>query len=208
VVVPFSIITVAVLVRELRSRRSYLMLLVLATLGILLTPRYYWDRVLALRDIASGGARDWSVYTRWLALTTAWELFLHHPLTGVGIGNFIVAGAYRVFLRIVVHNTYLEILVGTGVFGLMTFLWMVLAGLRATVSGARRRWVTQPVWIQSLCFYVALSGISIWASALFGSMPFRYPLWIPVAAGLVIGNLLRIDRAAAPAWPPRLAPLR
>ena len=199
VVVPFAVIAVATLIRELRSRRSYAVLILLVTAGILLTPRYYWDRVMALRDIASGGARDWSVYTRWLAMTTAWDLFLQHPLTGVGLGNFIVAGAYRVFLRIVAHNTYLEILVGTGLFGLTTFIWIVGAGIRAAVSGARRRWVSQPEWVRSLCFYVSLSAISIWLSAVFASMPFRYPLWIPVATGLVIGNLLRGDREEAAA---------
>ena len=197
VVVSFAVIAVAILVRELRSRRSYFLLLLLTAAGLLLTPRYYWDRVLALRDIASGTARDWSVYTRWLAMTTAWDLFLAHPLTGVGIGNFIVAGAYRVFVRMVVHNTYLEILVGTGVFGLMTYLWIFAAGIRGAVAGARRNWVSQPAWIRSLCFYVSLSAVSILLSAMFGSMPFRYPLWIPVAAGLVIGNLLRREPAEA-----------
>ncbi|HEU4364350.1 MAG TPA: O-antigen ligase family protein [Candidatus Krumholzibacteria bacterium] len=197
VVVPFAAITLAVLIREVRSRRSYALLILLTAVGILLTPRYYWDRVLALQDVFSGSARDWSVYTRWLAMTTAWDLFLRHPFTGVGLDNFIVAGAHRVFVRIVAHNTYLEILVGTGLFGLLTYLWMLWAGIRAAVTGARRRWVSQPDWVRSLCFYVSLSGVSIGLSALFGTIPFVYPVWIPVAAGLVIGNLLRRDGAEA-----------
>ncbi|MDH4037038.1 MAG: O-antigen ligase family protein [Candidatus Krumholzibacteria bacterium] len=199
VVVPFAAIALAVLVREVHSKRSWVFLLLLTVAGIVLTPRYYWDRVMALRDVASGSQKDWSVYTRWLAMTTAWELFLKHPLTGVGLGNFIVAGAYKVFLRIVAHNTYLEILVGTGIFGLTTFLWILAAGIRSAVAGARHHWASQPAWVRSLCFYVALSAVSIWLSALFGSMPFRYPLWIPVAASLVVGNLLRSDRAQAAA---------
>ncbi|HEX5131730.1 MAG TPA: O-antigen ligase family protein [Candidatus Krumholzibacteria bacterium] len=197
VVFPFTFVAIAVLIRELRSRRSYIVLALLTTLGILLTPRYYWERVLALRDAMSASSRDWSVYTRWLAMTTAWDLFVQHPLTGVGLGNFILAGAYRVFLRIVVHNSYLEILVGTGVFGLLGFLWILASGIRNSVAGARRRWLDQPEWVRSLSFYSALSGVSICMSAFFGTMPFRYPLWIPVAAGLVIGNLLRADRRVA-----------
>jgi O-antigen ligase len=197
VVIPFAVIVVAVLVREMKSRRSVLLLALLTAVGILFTPRYYWERVESLQDVASGGTRDWSVYTRWLAMTTAWELFLEHPLTGVGLGNFVVAGAYRLFLRMVVHNSFLEILVGTGIPGLVAYLWMLGAGVRGAFDGARHRWKTQPEWIRSLCFYLCLSAVSIWLSALFGTMPFRFPVWMPVAAGLVAGNLLRRDRAEA-----------
>jgi O-antigen ligase len=195
VVFPIGVILLATLIREMHSRRAYLIVLLIAVAGALITPRYYWERVLALREALSstGAPRDWSVYTRWLAMTTAWELFLRHPFTGVGLGNFIVAGAYRLFVRIVVHNTYLEILVGTGIFGLVAFLGILTAGIRGAAAGARRRWVAQPEWVRSLSFYTALSGVSICLSAFFGTMPFRYPLWIPVAAGLVVGNLLRAD---------------
>jgi O-antigen ligase len=194
VVVPFSVVLVAVAVRELRGRRSWVSLLALIALGILLTPRYYWERVSGLREAFASTTIDWSVYTRLLALRTAWELFLQHPLTGVGLGNFIVASAYKVFLRIVVHNSYLEILVGTGVFGLAAFLGILWSGVRHALAGARHRWRSQPEWTRSLAFYFALSAISICLSAFFGTMPFRYPMWVPVAAGLVIGNLLRADR--------------
>jgi O-antigen ligase len=146
----------------------------------------------ALRDTS----QDWSVYTRMLALQTAWELFLDHPLIGVGLGNFLGASAYRLFVRIVVHNTYLEILVGTGIAGLCVFLAMLGAGARQAIAGARRRWVAHPQWLRSLSFYVFLSAVSISVSAFFATMPFRYPLWIPVACGLVIGNLVRADQAA------------
>ncbi len=201
VVAPFAVVVLAVLVRELRSRRSYVLLVALAVLGLALTPRFYWERVMALREAFSPSVagRDWSVYTRWMAMTAAWDMFLQHPFTGVGIGNFIVAAASRVFLRIVAHNTYLEILVGTGIFGLLSYLAILGSGIRCTVHGVRHRWVSQPAWVRSLCFYLLLSGVSILISAFFGTMPFRYPVWIPVAAGLVVGNLLREDRAQAAA---------
>jgi O-antigen ligase len=198
VVVPFAVILAAVVLREMRSRRSYLALVAVLSIGLLLTPRYYWDRLLGLREAFATTSLDWSVYTRMLALRTAWEMFLDHPLTGVGLGNFIVASAYQVFVRIVVHNSYLEILVGTGIFGLMAYLVILHAGLRYTWAGARRRWRRHPEWMRSLSFYVMLSAASICLSAAFGTMPFRYPLWVPVAAGLVIGGLLREDQAADP----------
>ena len=110
-----------------------------------------------------------------------------------------MAAAYKVFLRIVVHNTYLETLVGTGVFGLLSFLLIIASGFRHIVAGARDRWEGRPEWMQSACFYCALSAASIWMSAFFGTMPFRHPFWVPIAVGLVIANLLRENRAALPA---------
>ncbi len=196
VVFAFSFVTVCVLAREARSRRAYITLFALLALGLLLAPAFYWERVLGLRDAFEDTTLDWSVYTRLLALQTAWDMFLTHPFTGVGIGNFFVTASYKLFVRMVVHNTYLEVLVGTGIFGLMAFLMVLLSGLRHSLSGARHRWTRHPVWLRSASFYWLLSGISICMSAFFGSMPFRYFIWVPVAAGLVIGNLLREDRNA------------
>ena len=194
---PLAMITVAVVLREVRSRRSFTIMAVLVAVGLVATPQIWWERVLGLGAAFQSTTLDWSVYTRLLALHTAWEMFLHHPITGIGIGNFIVAAAYKVFLRIVVHNTYLETLVGTGVFGLLSFLFIIASGFRHMVGGARERWEGQPEWMQSACFYCALSAASIWMSAFFGTMPFRHPFWVPIAVGLVIANLLRENRAAS-----------
>jgi O-antigen ligase len=195
---PLAMIAAAVLIREVRSKKSYASLIVVVGLMAVFIPPVYWQRLFALRDAFETTTLDWSVYTRLLALRTAWEMFLDHPLTGVGIGNFITAAAYKVFVRIVVHNSYLEILVGTGVFGLFMFLVVLYSGFRHCLAGARVRWARQPAWVRSACFYCALSAVSIWISAFFGTMPFRQPFWVPIGAGLVIGNLLREDREPAP----------
>jgi O-antigen ligase len=191
---PFAFVGAAVMIREARSRHTYVALVALLALGIVLAPQYYWERVLGLRDALQTTTLDWSVYTRLMALQTAWEMFLAHPFTGVGIGNFFVAAAYKLFVRMVVHNSYLEILVGTGIFGLIAFLLVLLSGLRHSIAGVAHRWTHHPDWLRSACFYWVLSAGSISMSAFFGSMQFRYFIWVPVAAGLVIGNLLAEDR--------------
>jgi O-antigen ligase len=196
---PLAMIVGAVLAREVRSRRAVLIVAVLATAVLILTPHAWWDRVLGLGAAFQTTTLDFSVYTRLLALHTAWDMFLHHPFTGIGIGNFIVAAAYKVFMRVVVHNSYLEILVGTGVFGLLSFLFIMASGFRHTLSGVRARWDGHPEWMRSACFYCALSAASIWMSSFFGTMPFRQPFWIPIAIGLVIANLMREHSSGATA---------
>lgn len=197
VVIALTVVLIGIAVHELRSRpRSFWLLGILIAMGLMLAPRYYWERVVDLPNALRDTTQDWSVYTRLLALQTAWEMFLDHPLTGVGLGNFLGASAYRLFVRIVVHNTYLEILVGTGIVGLSLFLAMLGSGLRHAIAGARRGWSRHPAWMPALSYYVTLSALAISLSAAFATMPFRYPLWVPVAAGLVIGNLLRAEKRA------------
>jgi O-antigen ligase len=196
---PLAFIAGAVLLREVRSKRSFLIVAAMIAVMLILTPNVWWERVLGLGAAFQTTTLDWSVYLRLLALHTAWSMFLAHPFTGIGIGNFIVAGSYQLFVRIVAHNTYLEILVGTGVFGLLGLLLVMFSGFRYTIAGYRARWKASPPWMRSACFYCGLSGISIWMSAGFGSWPFRHPFWVPVATGFVIANLLRQDQEASSA---------
>ena len=196
VVFAFTFVVLATVIRERVGKRSFIAFVILLGLAILLAPRAYWNRVLGLRDAFETTTLDWSVYLRLKALQTAWEMFLERPFTGIGIGNFWDASAPRLFVRMVVHNSYLEILVGTGVFGLTAFLMMLLSGLRHSVTGTRRLWRRHPAWMQTASFYCLLSAGSICISAFFGNLPFRYFPWIPVAFGLVLGNLLAEDRRA------------
>ncbi|HEX6791313.1 MAG TPA: O-antigen ligase family protein [Candidatus Krumholzibacteria bacterium] len=196
-VFPFTLVVIAMLVREARSRRAYISIGVLVALGLVLAPHAYWERVFGLRQAFESETLDWSVYLRLIAMRTAWELFQHHPFTGVGLGNFSDAAAYQLFVRIPAHNTFLEILVGLGIFGLLAYVLVILSGLRHSLAGARQRWSHHPSWMRSASFYWSLSAISICVSALFGNLMFRYYLWVPVAAGLVIGNLLREEKSSS-----------
>jgi O-antigen ligase len=193
---PLAMIAGAVLLREVRTRRSFLVTIVLVAFVVALIPIQWWNRVLGLGAAFQTTTLDWSVYVRLLALHTAWDLFLKHPFTGVGIGNFQVASAYNLFARIVAHNSYLDILVGVGVFGLLCFLFIQYSGFRHLFAGARNRWEGQPEWLRSACFYCALSALSIWMSAFFGTIYFTHPFWIPMAIGIVVANLLRQQETA------------
>lgn len=198
---PLAMITAAVLVREVRSRRSFIITVVMVAIVIMLIPREWWTRVLGLGAAIQTTTLDWSVYVRLLAIHTAWALFLAHPLTGVGIGNFEVASAYNLFYRIVAHNSYLDVLVGMGIFGLLCLLFIQYSSLRHTVAGARNRWEGQPEWLRAACFYCVLSALSIWMSAFFGTIYFTHPFWIPMGIGIVIANLLRQQGTATTSAP-------
>jgi O-antigen ligase len=50
----------------------------------------------------------------------AWEIIQEHPWAGVGLGNFNLASSRYA------HNSYLQIWAEMGVFGLLSFIWMVV----------------------------------------------------------------------------------
>ncbi len=104
-------------------------------------PESYWHRQSSLiRE------NDFSLQRRASYLTVGWEAFKKHPLLGNGPGTFrdiyadSVMGA--VFerkdstRRRYAHNTYLEVLVGSGLLGLTLFL-VLLAVTLASFSRAR-----------------------------------------------------------------------
>lgn len=68
----------------------------------------------------------------------AWNMFLQHPLIGIGLNTFTpnyakfgvtntaIAAGYA-------HNTFLQIMAELGLFGLMTFIWILAAFFNSTI---------------------------------------------------------------------------
>ena len=114
-----------------------------AMITLLLTPAAYWERQRTVTDTS-----DSSISRRMDYIVVAWDAFRDHPLLGSGPGTFIdrweeavVAGQVekgesRNYRR-PAHNTYLEVLVGSGALGLGFYLLVVLWALQAFVRGQR-----------------------------------------------------------------------
>ena len=56
----------------------------------------------------------------------AWEIFMQHPIVGIGYNCFRVVGGYGYFT----HSTYMELLACTGIVGFILFMGPVLSGLK------------------------------------------------------------------------------
>jgi hypothetical protein len=177
---PFAIVLLAVFFRETRGRKS----------TVLLIPGYYWDRLLSLESVVESSQADYSLYLRLTAIKVALKMFAEHPFTGVGLGNFIARSGSDMFIRIFVHNLYLEILTGTGILGFLSLMLVFGSSIRESLRGVRARWQTGLEHMNSLSFYVLLSFAASLIAALFLSMPFSCSIWTPLAAGLVIGGMI------------------
>ena len=71
--------------------------------------------------------------------STAIAIARDHPVLGIGPDNFRLVYGSRLGLaasdtRVHTNNTYLEILVGMGVVGLVPLLWLLVAGARSTLA--------------------------------------------------------------------------
>ncbi len=117
-----------------------------AVLVILFVPATYWERQKTMADVKT----DASVGMRVAFLKTGWELFLRKPFLGFGPGTFLEEyattpnaakysytwGTYRMRA----HNTYLEVLVGSGLPSLLCFLLMIGVALwNFRIASARAR---------------------------------------------------------------------
>jgi O-antigen ligase len=88
-----------------------------------------------------------------------WQIFLDHPLFGIGYGENTLAlqsyydkiGAPSGLIISHSHNQYLHILAGLGLFGLAAYLWMMISLFRETWrTYVLRKSTNSPIWIQGL----------------------------------------------------------
>jgi O-antigen ligase len=105
-------------------------------------PRHYTDRLKTLADVASAEeSTDGAIRGRLSENIAGWNMFIDHPLLGVGLENS--STYYRRYARHIgldsrhedraMHNLYLQIAAETGLLGLTVFgmlLWVMFRGMR------------------------------------------------------------------------------
>ncbi|NIM20762.1 MAG: hypothetical protein GTO51_11140 [Candidatus Latescibacteria bacterium] len=181
----------APLFRELKSKRFYVGIALVFAASVFLTPKAYWIRLFSLGELARSRPGDWSILLRIRAAESAIHMFLQHPLTGVGLNNFIARSGTDLVVRIVAHNAYLEILSGVGLFGFLAYVGFCVSAVQNCLKGIRARWEARTAWMGDLSFYILISFIASLISCMFASTEFAYFVWFPLAGGLVAGNLVR-----------------
>ncbi|MCK5406011.1 MAG: O-antigen ligase family protein, partial [Candidatus Krumholzibacteria bacterium] len=188
-VISFAAVVLGVLVKEVKSPKIGAVMVLLLGVGVLLTPGYYWVRIMAVADLSQSVRSDWSFYLRYSAMRAAWDSFLEHPLTGVGLNNFRVRSASEVFVRIGPHNGYLEILADLGLFGFLTYMGVQYSALRQFAAGFRTQWQKGYEWLGDFSYYLILTMVSALVAVLFMDSEYNYLMWIPVAGGLSLANI-------------------
>jgi O-antigen ligase len=143
-----------------------------------------------------------------------WQVFSGHPLVGVGIGNFQVVEAHYVLTpgsisRIAyltdvpyfVHNTYLQLLAESGMIGLLGFLLVTGACMRAAWLAAARFDRLGRADYADLARAVLMGTIGMLVALFFITDGDDTRLWVLLAIGPVLLSAAARAGPAAPATP-------
>lgn len=175
-----------------RKLLSFVVFLVLAAVVWKATPDAYRARYLTVQQYAEGGNLDDSNKLRLEIWHGGWIIFLHHPLLGVGAGQFPTAfhdtlgAAHNGWVS--PHNTVLEVgcelgLVGLAIFGY--FVTQIVKGLRSALRLKYDLDAQTNYHLAVACFAMFI-GLVLMSSI--GHLLYR-PYWY-LLGGLVAANQL------------------
>jgi probable O-glycosylation ligase (exosortase A-associated) len=149
-----------------------------------LLPEGYLSRLGTITDVSSdptgsaqGRLGDW---------TASVEIVAQHPITGVGLGqNILALNQIRGSTWRAVHNVYLQYAVDLGLPGLFVFLWLFAAVFR-TARRVRRRAAADPALreVSLMAEGVQISLVAFAVSAFFH--PIAYQFYFFCIAGLAL----------------------
>jgi O-antigen ligase len=164
-------------------------------------PSSYWSRIKSITQTSS----DISIARRLSYTGIAWKSFKEHPILGTGPGSFPEVYAhsgtpYKYVsedYRRAAHNVYLEILVGTGILGLASFLIILLASLKDIFRARKRLILKGPKNLLSLFDAYLLSFISLLVFFYMISLLYNKYLWMMIAMAYIMTALVeKIETAS------------
>lgn len=208
VAVVSALVLIPLAPRNIRLRVSEVLLVGMAVLGVVMT--------LVLIDAVRGGdarlplasqiqesfqsrGKQLSEQDRVNQWRQAQSLIAEHPVFGWGLGKeyaFYSPGFYEFMRTDITHNITTDLLLRTGVIGLLLFLAAVLASLRDALLGWARE-VDARIAALALAAFCGLTGLVV--KGLVESLFEKYRL------AIVIGGLVGVSVAVAAS---RLAPQR
>ncbi|WP_179131072.1 O-antigen ligase family protein [Candidatus Entotheonella palauensis] len=164
-------------------------------------PTEYTARITTIFDAASSlvdeGQTDTAMQGRLSENLAGLQIFLDHPLLGVGLNNYPVH--YRRYAQRIgldlrhedrsAHNLYLQVAAETGILGLSMFgllLWVMLHGLRQTYLKFVQAGKTNDAEMV-MSFFIAVVGYLIAAVFLHSAYP-RY-FWLLFGIALAIAHI-------------------
>lgn len=203
--------TIAALVISPRHRRR---ILAMVAIGCVTVGAFAVSHPGALQRITDLGGGTSGRNDLW---RVGWQVFTGHPLVGVGIGNFQVVEAHYVLgagsisriayltdVPYFVHNTYLQLLAESGIIGLLGFLLVAGACMRAAWLAAARFDSLGRADYADLARAVLMGTIGMLVALFFITDGNDTRLWVLLA----IGPVLLSAAARASSAGPRAAALR
>lgn len=206
-ILALGVVMLLMLLRRPVRWRALAALALAAALAVPFLPPGYVDRLTALGQVGTVESNtDVSIRGRTAENRAGWGMFMDHPLTGVGLGNY--AGHYQEYARglgIEVkrvdrepHNLFLEVAAETGLPGLAAFGAM-LGGAFWALGTARRRWRAAAREADAgLAYAIGVALLGWLATSMFLHLDFARPVWLLLGLAFALPHLARADAAQDP----------
>ncbi|MBS4012815.1 MAG: O-antigen ligase family protein [Bacteroidetes bacterium] len=110
--------------------RIFFLILSVATISFFLVPEDFWTRASTIMHSLEGKIEDESIEVRLESYQAALKMFLDYPLAGVGLRNFQFLSSEYGAIKMVVHNSYLEVLTGGGLLAFIPFSLILINSWR------------------------------------------------------------------------------
>ena len=165
-------------------------------------PGGYGGRVLSIFNLAED--RSGTSEQRRDLLERAASIAFHHPIVGVGMGNFHIYSIHE----LVAHNSYLEIAAELGLVGLLAYLVLIFAPLRSlrrierangpptTRNAARVRGPDPKREVRYLCIALQATLVAYIVCSFFGSIQYQWYLYYPVAYAIALRRISGAESAS------------
>ena len=168
---------------------------------ILAAPGGYAGRITSMFNI--GEDPTGSSQARRDLLERAASVAIHHPIIGIGMGNFHIYSIHEQ----VAHNSYLEIAAELGLAGLGLYLLLIFAPLRslrkiedetAIANSRASSRVRDPKERETHYMSIALQGVlfAYIVCSFFGSIQYQWFLYYPVAYAIALRRIHGADPAS------------
>jgi hypothetical protein len=161
----------------------------------MMLPEDYVARILSISGVFQG-SDDGSIMQRRDLLSIGWELFVDHPIFGVGLGGYDwhvreytqVLGMLDPGIDMSAHNTYVEVATEQGVVGLVAFIALIgYAGLALTRTARDLRQQRRDA-DADLVINFAVGAMAYLVALLFLTFTDRL-FWMLVALALIVPQI-------------------
>jgi O-antigen ligase len=206
-ILALGVVVLLMLLRRPAHWRALAALGLAAVLAVPFLPAGYLDRLTTIGQVGTvESTTDVSIRGRTAEAGAGWGMFMDHPLTGVGLGNY--SGHYQEYARSLgievkrvdrePHNLFLEVAAETGLPGLVAFGAMV-GGAFWALAAARRRWRAASREAEAgMAYAIGVALVGWLATSAFLHLDFARPLWLLLGIAFALPRLAGGDAAPAP----------
>jgi len=137
---------------------------------------------------------DNSTNIRLQLIQGAFRLWLHNPIWGVGLGNFMEKNVDESGRKgkFVAHNSFLEILAETGLCGILCFLFILFTSFKMAAQLKHKE-----RYYQDLAEYLQISLLSSCIVMFFGTFYLSAFFWVLLGLPFVLDNIAGFENSTA-----------